>query len=139
MVAAEADEGFKITDRRRRPAASEEPPGRPPATPGTAASRPDPEGRTAAASPEGAPAAAGERSLVGLFVMLGSTAAVALGAADPATGETHPDPAEAAHMIDLLSRLRERTEGHRTPEETQVLDALIYDLQLRYVRLMRKS
>ena len=36
-------------------------------------------------------------------------------------------------IIDLLTLLREKTEGNRSTEETQVLDDLIYDLQLRYV------
>ena len=75
---------------------------------------------------------------MGLFVMLGSTGAVALGSPDPVTGETQRDPVQAAAMIDLLLLLRERTEGHRTPEETQVLDELIYDLQLRYVEVMKR-
>ena len=33
----------------------------------------------------------------------------------------------------VLTLLREKTEGNRSTEETQVLDDLIYDLQLRYV------
>ena len=41
-------------------------------------------------------------------------------------------------IVFLLLLLRERTEGHRTPEETQVLDELIYDLQLRYVEVMKR-
>ena len=51
----------------------------------------------------------------------------------PATGQVRVDPAMAAESIDLLLLLREKTEGNRTPEETQLLDELIYDLQLRYV------
>jgi hypothetical protein len=30
--------------------------------------------------------------------------------------------------------LRERTEGRRTAEESQVLEQIIYDLQLQYVQ-----
>ena len=30
--------------------------------------------------------------------------------------------------------LRDKTEGNRSAEETQTLDELIYDLQLRYVK-----
>jgi len=136
-----AEGGFKITDRRRRPEASEEPvrtPGR--EVSDASARRPAPTGEAFAYRPAPPEAVAqDERSLVGLFVMLGSTAAVALGAPDPLTGESHRDPAQAADVIDLLVLLRQRTEGHRTPEETQVLDELVYDLQLRYVEVMKRS
>jgi len=84
------------------------------------------------------PADEGARSLEGLFVMLASSAVVALGeAADPMTGQVRRDPAAAADAIDLLALLREKTEGNRTPRETQMLEALIYDLQLRYVAAMK--
>jgi hypothetical protein len=66
--------------------------------------------------------------------MLASSAMVALGeGADPETGQARKDPAAAAGAIDLLVLLREKTEGNRTPRETQLLAELIYDLQLRYV------
>ena len=74
------------------------------------------------------------RSLAGLFVMLGTEAVIALGEApDPGTGQRQRELPHAAGIIDLLTLLREKTEGNRSTEETQVLDDLIYDLQLRYV------
>lgn len=138
MTGPEAEEGFKVTDRRRRPQESDEVPRASArgAASGTAGGSP-PEGHEPSIQPS-APPADDDRSLVGLFVMLGSTGAVALGSPDPVTGETQRDPVQAAAMIDLLLLLRERTEGHRTPEETQVLDELIYDLQLRYVEVMKR-
>jgi hypothetical protein len=67
--------------------------------------------------------------------MLATEAVVALGdAADPVTGKRHRELAHAAEVIDLLLLLRQKTEGHRTSDETQVLDDMVYDLQLRYVR-----
>jgi hypothetical protein len=73
-------------------------------------------------------------------MMLGSSAVIALGEApDPVTGERQRDPAHAAELIDLLALLREKTEGHRTLEESQLLDELIYDLQLRYVSATKRS
>jgi hypothetical protein len=72
--------------------------------------------------------------------MLASLAMAALeGAPDPTTGQTHRDPMQAAELIDVLMLLREKTEGHRTPEETQVLEEIIYDLQLRYVSATQRS
>ena len=49
------------------------------------------------------------------------------------------DLAQAGEVIDLLMLLRERTEGHRTAQETRVLEDLLYDLQLRYVEVKRQS
>src|SRR5256885_16177957 len=60
-------------------------------------------------------------------------------AADPVTGERHYDLVHAAEAIDLLALLREKTEGHRSVEETQVLEGLIYDLQLRYVEATKRA
>ena len=118
---------FRVTDRRRRSDAEE-----PPRT-----AQPDPP--RPAAAPEPAPDAE-ERSLVGLFMMLGSSALMALGeVADPMTGQREPDLPGAADVIDMLVLLREKTEGHRTAEETQVLDELVYDLQLRYVGATKQS
>ena len=82
----------------------------------------------------------GERSLAGLFMMLASSAVVALGdAPDPLTGQRQVDLAQAADAIDLLILLREKTEGHRSPEEHRILEEVLYDLQLRYVRATKKS
>jgi hypothetical protein len=85
--------------------------------------------------PEGDPGDQGQRDLVGLFMMLGSLAIASLeGVPDPATGRVQRDPGQAAEVIDLLLLLREKTEGRRTPEETQALDEVIYELQVRYVK-----
>jgi len=65
--------------------------------------------------------------------MLASQALIALGdAPDPVTGQRQL--AHASDVIDLLSLLRDKTDGHRSAEETRTLDDLIYDLQLRYVK-----
>ena len=130
MTPGEPEEGFKVTDRRGRgepelprPAVAAQPP---PAAPAA----PEPSRQTAE----------DERSLVGLFMMLASSAVVALGEVpDPVTGQRHPDPAQAAELIDLLALLREKTEGRRSPDETQALEELIYDLQVRYVNVARQA
>lgn len=144
MVAPDAEEGFRVNDRRRRSREEEE--AAAPSPPRQEASRAAPPPRTKevprvqqAPPPAAAPRIAdADRNLAGLFVMLASSAALALGEApDPVTGEVHLDVEQAGEMIDLLVLLREKTEGNRTPEETQVLDELIYDLQLRYVAATR--
>jgi hypothetical protein len=123
-MAEQPEEGFKVTDRRRRdddaPRGSE-------AAPPTAEPPPP---RTSRESP----------TLVDLFMMLGSEAVVALGdAPDPATGQRERMLPHAAEVIDLLLLLRAKTEGNRTVEESQILEELLYDLQLRYVRATKSA
>jgi Domain of unknown function (DUF1844) len=126
MTADDSPDVFKVTDRRRRQE-TEDPPQ--PAASG-AESPPTP-------APPSPPA---ERSLAGLFMMLASSAVVALGhAPDPLTGQRQIDLVQAAEAIDLLLLLREKTEGHRSGDETRMLEELIYDLQLRYVHVTKQS
>ena len=146
MAPQDPEEGFKVTDRRRRDdeASPAAPP--PPAAEGPrrvvepTVSAPEAPGATrldrgAPPSPE-----ASERSLAGLFMMLASEAVIAMGdAPDPVTGQRHRELDHAAGVVDLLMLLREKTEGNRTPEETQVIDELLYDLQLRYVNARKRS
>jgi hypothetical protein len=120
----EPEEGFKITDRRRR---EDDPPRGGETAPPTAV---PPPARTSPESP----------TLVDLFMMLGSEAVVALGdAPDPATGQRERLLPHAAEVIDLLLLLRAKTEGNRTVEESQILEELLYDLQLRYVRATKSA
>jgi hypothetical protein len=122
MASTPPDEGFKVTDRRHR--GDEE-------AAGAATPRPEPPPR---AEPGPPPA----RSLVGLFLTLGNSALIALGEADPTTGQRgERDLPMAAEVIDLLALLREKTEGRRSAEETEVLEDLLYDLQVRYVALTK--
>jgi hypothetical protein len=124
MASAEPDEGFRVTDRRHRgheEAAPANPPRTEPAEP-----------------PRSAPPPDSGRSLVGLFMMLGSSALMALGEADPTTGQRgQRDLPMAAEVIDVLELLREKTEGRRSADESHVLDELLYDLQMRYVSLTK--
>lgn len=73
-------------------------------------------------------------------MMLASEALIALGdAPDPGTGRPQRDLSHASGMIDLLTLLREKTEGHRSEHETRALEDLIYDLQIRYVEAVKSS
>jgi len=126
------DESFKVTDRRRRDETDESP---------AAEARPDPVAPAPRAAAAGsasqgpAPAPQGGPDLQGLFIMLASSALVNLGeAADPETGERVLDLEQAKEAIDLLSLLRVKTEGNRTDQESHLLEEMLYDLQLRFVR-----
>ena len=132
MVPPDPEETFKVSDRRGRSSEDDEPKGPSPA-PAAATEE--------AVGGQGAPRGVeGERSLVGLFMMLASSTVIALGdAPDPVTGERRHDLAHATDAIDMLLLLREKTEGHRSAQENQILDDLLYDLQLRYVNATRRS
>jgi Domain of unknown function (DUF1844) len=126
MSADDSQDVFKVTDRRRRQETEDSP-------------QPAASGAEAPPTPA-TPGPPAERSLAGLFMMLASSAVVALGhAPDPLTGQRQIDLVQAAEAIDLLLLLREKTEGHRSDGESRMLEELIYDLQLRYVHVTKQS
>jgi hypothetical protein len=115
----DADEsGFKVTDRRRRDAVRPTSPSDA-ETPGAGAS--------------------GERDLRGLFVMLATQALYYLGEVADPDAKHHWDLPRCSEMIDILMLLRSKTEGRLTTAESETLDQLLYDLQLRYVGATRSA
>jgi hypothetical protein len=69
------------------------------------------------------------------FVMsLATTAAVHFGdVADPVTGQTTANLPAASQMIDILSMLQDKTQGNLLADESQLVEALLYELRMRYV------
>lgn len=66
---------------------------------------------------------------------LSSTAFISLGAIpDPETGKPEKNLPLAKQTIDLLGLLREKTRNNLTPEEDHLLDHLLHDLRMAYVR-----
>jgi len=130
------EESFKVTDRRGRaggagaaePAAPRSTEPRP-ASPRTSHADPtDRPGASAAAEPGGP-------DLQGLFMMIARSALINLGeAADPVTRERRVDLEQAREAIDVLLLLRDKTSGNRTEQESQLLEEIVYDLQMRFVR-----
>jgi len=89
-----------------------------------------------------APAPAGvdqpKRSLPfeNLVRMLGSNAAMVLGAyADPRTGQPVVDPDAARELIDMLDALHEKTKGNLAPEEDTLLLDLLGKLKMTYLEI----
>jgi hypothetical protein len=52
---------------------------------------------------------------------------------NPMTNKANIAIDQAKHSIDLLTMLQEKTEGHRTPEESDELEAALHELRLTYV------
>ena len=70
------------------------------------------------------------------FVLsLAATAAVHFGdRAEPGSDAPGPlDLVAAGQMIDILALLEEKTRGNLTADEQQLLDAVLYELRLRFV------
>ncbi len=60
--------------------------------------------------------------------------AIALGMVpNPVTNKAGVQLEQAKHSIDLLSMLQQKTEGNRTPEESDELEAVLHQLRLAFV------
>lgn len=83
------------------------------------------------------PASTADRKVtfVAFLYSLASSAAVHFGdLADPVSGEKRPPNLEqAAHVIEVMGLLEEKTKGNLTSEERQFLDQVLYELRLRFV------
>jgi hypothetical protein len=71
----------------------------------------------------------------GFIISLYSSAALYFGdMADPATGKKEKNLAAAKQMIDIIAMLKSKTTGNLDQNETQLIDNILYDLQMRFVR-----
>ena len=77
----------------------------------------------------------------GAFLMsLSTEALVHLGEmADPAGGQAQRDLAMAQQLIDILGMLREKTRGNLERDEQGLLDAILFDLRMKYVEIARRN
>jgi hypothetical protein len=77
-----------------------------------------------------------EASLTALTHLLTEQALLALGVPHPMMKEAPPaNPAAARFYVDLLSVLKEKTEGARTEVESRELDDILYELRMRVMDL----
>ena len=131
------NQAFKVNDRRRF-AADGSPmiPSEESETPGEIQKKT--ESPAASASPESSQEKPqdeeGDVSLAGLVLSIAAGAQMGLGIAPhPLTGKTEKDLRQAKQNIDLLALLEEKTKGNLSKEEAQLLQALLYDLRMRYL------
>jgi hypothetical protein len=118
---------YRVTDRRHTSEASESPDSSEestttPASPSAVADEP----RSRAEAPGEAPSA----DFLGFIVSLGAQASVLLAGGEGAP----PDLKGAKWMISILEMLHDKTEGRRSAEETETLEALLFELRLAYVK-----
>jgi Domain of unknown function (DUF1844) len=165
----QASRGFKVKDRRRFSAEGELKPefssaeeqsattapnedagptaGAASADPGGAANPSG--GASAAAHPAGAGIAAGagahealptEINFSAFLMSLSTEALVYLGEMpDPANGEQRRDLPMAQQLIDILGMLRDKTRGNLDQDERKLLDAILFDLRMKYVEIARRT
>jgi len=94
------------------------------------------EAQKPAAAPPPADTPKPSRGFESLVRMLGSNAAMVLGAyADPRTGQPMLDPDAAREFIDMLDALHEKTKGNLAPEEDSLLLDLLGKLKMTYLEI----
>lgn len=118
--------GFKVTDRRRfadtgEPGAGDEP------------SAGEGAGRTAV------DAGLETVTFASVVVGLSTQALMHLGeVTEPSGAETPRDLEAAQHLIDILAVLKAKTAGNLTADESGLLDAVLYDLRMRFVAVAKR-
>ncbi|HUY27734.1 MAG TPA: DUF1844 domain-containing protein [Candidatus Binataceae bacterium] len=140
----EKDKGFKVQDRRRFSAEGEAKPG-PEQAETAAGSQTGAAGAAQAAGSAPQPHAAmqaddaePEINFVTFLVGLSTEALAALGEMpDPATGKPSRDLRAARHLIDIIAMLSEKTRGNLDPNEQSLIEAILFDLRMKYVELAR--
>ena len=123
---AEGELRKEVVEEKEREAKREEAklPAAPPEAAKTAATPPPAE------TPERLPA------FENLVRMLGSNAAMVLGAyTDPRSGQPVIDPEAARELIDMLDALHEKTKGNLAPEEDNILLDLLGKLKMTYLEI----
>jgi hypothetical protein len=81
-----------------------------------------------------------EASLRALIHLLAEQALLAMGVPHPMMKEVPPaNPAAARFYVDLLTVLKEKTEGVRSDAETLALDEILFELRMRVMNLSKAA
>jgi hypothetical protein len=139
------DEGFKVIDRRPFTAEGEmrkevveeqEREARREEVKEQAVAQAAAEAKTSAGSTAAVETPKKVQAFENLVRMIGSNAAMVLGAyADPRTGEPVIDPDAARELIDMLDALHVKTKGNLAPEEDSMLLDLLGKLKMTYLEI----
>jgi len=86
------------------------------------------------------PGAQDPASFVNFLSTLATNAAAALGAVPhPATGQRSLDLESGKYWLDILTMLRDKTKNNLHPQESRLLEGLLGDLKMQYVRLVKAT
>ena len=77
-----------------------------------------------------------ELSFTAFVLSLASSAAIHFGDVPDPNGQTRSEPnlEGASQMIGILALLEQKTKGNLTAEERQVLEQVLYELRLRFIK-----
>ena len=76
-----------------------------------------------------------EIDFTNFILSLSTSAFIQLGEVpDPFTQKTNKNLPLAKQTIDLIGMLKEKTKGNLSPEEEKVIEYVLYDLRMRYVK-----
>jgi hypothetical protein len=76
-----------------------------------------------------------EISFINLIFSLSTSVLIQLGEIqDPVTQQLAKNLPLAKQTIDLIGMLKEKTKGNLTSDEEKLLENILYDLRMRYVR-----
>ena len=80
-------------------------------------------------------AALPEISFINLILSLSTSVLIQVGEIqDPMTQQAEKNLPLAKQTIDLISLLQQKTKGNLTPEEEKLMESILYDLRMRYVK-----
>ncbi len=136
-----SDSGFKTVDRRRFTADGETRTGEAEKESTKAASSAGLKGETFERHPEETQEMEPPEVTFGtLCLSLHTQALFHMGLLRSPEGEVPPpNPPLARYTIDILHMLREKTRGNLTEDETQLVNGLLYELQMRFVQVSSKK
>jgi hypothetical protein len=146
----EKSKGFKVEDRRRfsaegelkpehRGAETQTPP-RPGPAPQAAAAEPPASTATTAPAAEGPAASPEEISFATFMVGLSTQALMHLGEIpDPQSQRPDVNLAAAQQLIDIVGMLKEKTRGNLDRDEESLVEAILFELRMKYVERSRDS
>ncbi len=87
-------------------------------------------------SPAGAPL--GKADFVSFISTLSMQALAGLGILpNPLTNKKEEDLNQSRYIIDMISMLKEKTQGNLTAEETELIDNILYELQTKFVEKVK--
>ena len=141
MASEEKDKGFTVQDRRRFSAEGEAKADGPEETRAPAAAS-APEAAAAERRRDTAPETPEEPEVTFTTFMVGlsTQALAALGEiSDPDSGASTKDLRAAQQLIDIIGMLREKTRGNLDRDEDGLIEAILFDLRMKYVELARQS
>jgi hypothetical protein len=86
------------------------------------------------------PGAEDPASFINFLSTLATNAAASLGAVPhPATGQRSVDLDTGKYWLDVLGMLRDKTKGNLHAQESRLLEALLADLRMQYVTMVRAT